>query len=82
MTPYQVLFEKEGEEIAHFMYTVLLTPTGPLKITGLPYYDAEMCKSDKVLKDDKAKEILRQGVKKTKKATAAKPKADKMDETA
>ena len=64
--PYSVLEEKEGEEVAHFMYTVLLMPAGPLKITGLPYYDNETIKSDKVVKDDKAKDILRQGVKKTK----------------
>lgn len=48
------------------MFTVLLMPTGPLKISGLPYYDAETIKSDKAVKDDKAKDVLRQGIKKTK----------------
>lgn len=51
-------------------------PTGPLKITGLPFPDAETVKSDKVVKDDKAKAILREGIKKSKPKKPAAAKAD------
>jgi hypothetical protein len=33
--PYPVLFEKEGELVAHVKYTVLLMPNGNVKITGV-----------------------------------------------
>jgi hypothetical protein len=36
MEPYPVYFEKEGEFVAEFKYTVLLMPNGTMKITGLP----------------------------------------------
>ena len=31
----KVLFEKEGEQVAHVKYTVLLMPTGTMQITGV-----------------------------------------------
>ena len=34
--PYPVLFEKPGDIVAHFKYTVLLLPSGTVKATGLP----------------------------------------------
>ena len=30
-----MLFEKEGEQVAHVKYTVLLMPTGTMQITGV-----------------------------------------------
>ncbi|KXS22499.1 proliferation-associated protein 2G4-like protein [Gonapodya prolifera JEL478] len=62
--PYPVLQEKEGETVAHFMFTVLLMPTGPQKITGLPF-EADVYRSEKAVKDEKAKEILRTGLRKS-----------------
>lgn len=49
--PYPVLFEKKGDHIAHFKFTVLLLPSGPTRITGLKF-EAETIKSDKILSDD------------------------------
>lgn len=34
--PYPVYYEKEGEFVAEFKYTVLLLPNGTIKITGMP----------------------------------------------
>uniref|UniRef100_A0A7S2UWR2 Peptidase M24 domain-containing protein n=1 Tax=Fibrocapsa japonica TaxID=94617 RepID=A0A7S2UWR2_9STRA len=34
--PYPVLFERQGEHVAHFKFTVLLLPSGQAKVTGLP----------------------------------------------
>jgi hypothetical protein len=36
MEPYPVYYEKDGEFVAEFKYTVLLMPNGTMKITGLP----------------------------------------------
>ncbi|XP_011502791.1 PREDICTED: proliferation-associated protein 2G4 [Ceratosolen solmsi marchali] len=35
--PFQVLYEKSNEYVAQFKFTVLLMPTGPHKITGIPF---------------------------------------------
>ncbi|KAJ3157063.1 Proliferation-associated protein 2G4 [Geranomyces variabilis] len=70
--PYQVLYEKEDAVVAHFMYTVLLMPNGPLKITSFPW-DQELVKSDKEVKDGGIKDLLKQSVK-TNKAKANKKK--------
>ncbi|KAJ1567751.1 Proliferation-associated protein 2G4, partial [Nowakowskiella sp. JEL0078] len=38
LLPYNILQEKEADNfIAHFMFTVLIMPTGPLKITQFPW---------------------------------------------
>jgi curved DNA binding protein len=47
---YPVLYEKEGEFIAHFKFTVVLMPTGALKITGLPI-NLEKFKTEHSLKE-------------------------------
>ena len=33
LEPYPVLYEKDGEFVAQFKFTVLIMPTGPLRIT-------------------------------------------------
>merc|ERR1712083_369683 len=43
--PYPVIFEREGEIVAQFKFTVLMMPSGPLRITGGPAFDPEMYKS-------------------------------------
>ncbi|KAJ3179866.1 Proliferation-associated protein 2G4 [Geranomyces variabilis] len=70
--PYQVLYEKEDAVVAHFMYTVLLMPNGPLKVTSFPW-EQELVKSDKEVKDGGIKDLLKQSVK-TNKAKANKKK--------
>jgi hypothetical protein len=36
MEPYPVYYEKEGEYVAEFKFTVLIMPNNTMKITGLP----------------------------------------------
>ena len=71
VVPYQVLYEKEDAVVAHFMFTVLLLPTGPLKITSFPW-DQELVKSDKEVKSESVKELLKQPVRSNKKANKKK----------
>ncbi|CAM9575997.1 unnamed protein product [Chrysoparadoxa australica] len=37
LQPYPVLYEKQGDAVAHFKFTVLLLPSGTTKITGLDF---------------------------------------------
>merc|ERR1711881_139899 len=63
--PFQVLFDKEGCHVAQYKFTVLLTPNGPHKITGLPF-DESLVKSDKSVQDEEIVKLLK---------TSANPKA-------
>ncbi|GAB1609269.1 proliferation-associated protein 2G4-like [Argonauta hians] len=76
MQPYNVLYEKEGEFVAQFKFTIILMPNGPLKITTPPFdssiYDSEYSVTDDNLKGLLASSAERKCVKKKKK------KADKM----
>ncbi|KAJ3069834.1 Proliferation-associated protein 2G4 [Podochytrium sp. JEL0797] len=56
--PYRVCYEQEGEDSVHVIMTVLLMANGPLKITGVPF-DAEVVKSDKEIKNEEIKELLK-----------------------
>lgn len=49
--PYPVYYEKEGEFVAEFKYTVLLLPNGTIKITGLPV-DLESFQTDNKITDE------------------------------
>lgn len=53
VTPYPVLWEKPGEVVAQFKYTVLITPEGPKRITGAPF-DISICETDVKLEDNLA----------------------------
>lgn len=55
--PFQVLYEKPGEIVAHFKFTVLLMPNGPHKITGLPV-DTDLYQSEHSVVDPELKSIL------------------------
>lgn len=59
MQPFAVLYEKPGELVAQFKYTVILMPNGPLKITGLPF-EAELYKSEHSVEDEDLKALLAQ----------------------
>lgn len=65
--PFQVLYEKPGEFVAHFKFTVLLMPNGPHRITGLPF-EQNSYKSQCVIKDQELRSLL---------VTSANPKAAK-----
>merc|ERR1719334_2482038 len=56
--PFQVLFEKEGEYVAQFKFTVLLMPNGPMKITGLPF-QPELYKSEHSIEDLEIQKLLK-----------------------
>merc|ERR1712218_715743 len=70
--PFQVLYEKEGEAVAQFKFTVLLMPNGPHKITGLPF-DEAIYKSEKSVNDLEIQKLLK---------TSANPKAAKKKKAA
>jgi len=75
LMPYPVRYEKEGEYVARFEFTVLLMPNGPLRITH-GTWEPELVHSDYSIKDEELKTILASQVskkaqKKKKKKTTA-----------
>ena len=67
MEPYDIMFDKEGEFIAQFKYTVLLRPCGNYKITGVPF-DPSLFQSEFSIKNQELAGLLSQSmVKKNKK---------------
>ncbi|KAG8233706.1 hypothetical protein J437_LFUL014310 [Ladona fulva] len=65
--PFPVLYEKSGEFVAQFKFTVLLMPNGTHKITGLPFV-SELYESKCTIEDAELKQLL---------CTSANPKAGK-----
>lgn len=57
LEPFNVLWEKEGEFVAQFKFTVLLMPNGPIRITQGPF-DSEIIDCENSIKDEKIKTIL------------------------
>jgi len=55
--PYPVLWDKAGETVAQFKFTVLLMPGGQHKITGLPF-DTHMFQSNCKIADPELKQII------------------------
>ncbi|XP_019871396.1 proliferation-associated protein 2G4 [Aethina tumida] len=55
--PFQVMYEKQGEFVAHYKFTVLLMPNGPHKITGLPF-EPELYSSEYSITDADLKSVL------------------------
>jgi len=73
---YPMLETKEGESVAHFMFTALMMPSGPTRITK-DYYDASLVKSDHQIKDEEISNLLKTAVKKSnKKKNKKKSKPD------
>ncbi|XP_076371768.1 proliferation-associated protein 2G4-like [Tachypleus tridentatus] len=54
--PFTVLYEKEGELVAQFKFTVLLMPSGSHKITG-EAVDCDMYETEHDIKDDTIKQV-------------------------
>ncbi|CAD6228681.1 GSCOCG00006496001-RA-CDS [Cotesia congregata] len=73
--PFQVLYEKPNEYVAQFKFTVLLMPTGPHKITGLPF-EIDSFQSDCVVEDPELKMLLNSSAN-PKSAKKKKKKAEK-----
>ena len=63
---FEPLYESDDVDVAHFVFTVLLMPQGPLKLTTYPW-SADLVKSDRVLAPETA-ELLK---------TSIRPKAKK-----
>lgn len=59
--PFNVLYEKDGEFVAQFKYTVLLMPLGSHKITGL-LLDLELFESENKIEDETIKGLLQRSV--------------------
>lgn len=85
LIPYPVLYEKDGEYVAQFKYTVLLMPNGPLRITT-GAFDTGLVESEYSIQDEELKKILSSQVskknqKKKKKKAAAQAKSDITENT-
>ncbi|KAF5286835.1 hypothetical protein FQA39_LY00368 [Lamprigera yunnana] len=71
--PFQVLYEKNGEYVAHFKFTALLMPNGTHQITGLPF-ETNLYQSEHSVENAEMKTLLtssanpRAGKKKKKKS--------------
>lgn len=74
LTPFPVLYEKEGEYVAQFKFTVAITATGLQRITSIPL-DTELYKSEHKVSDADLKEALSAGTKTNKKKKAKAKKA-------
>lgn len=57
LEPFNVLWEKEGEYVAQFKFTLLIMPNGPIRITQGPF-DPEVIQSEYSIKDQEIKDIL------------------------
>lgn len=76
---YPVLLEKDGEFVAHFKATLLLLPSGTLRITGKPI-DLARFKTEKSIEDENLKALLSQDLKSKKKKNKKKKPAKAADE--
>uniref|UniRef100_A0A224YCS2 Metallopeptidase n=1 Tax=Rhipicephalus zambeziensis TaxID=60191 RepID=A0A224YCS2_9ACAR len=61
LDPFQVLYEKEGEFVAQFKYTVLLMPSGSHRITG-GQLDLELFESEYKVEDEALSALLNRSV--------------------
>ncbi|CAH1763497.1 4703_t:CDS:2 [Entrophospora sp. SA101] len=66
VSPYEVYQEKEGEFVAQFFNTVLLTKNGSIKITNT-LFNPEAIKSDKKIEDEEILKLLATNLKPSKK---------------
>ncbi|KAK6182626.1 hypothetical protein SNE40_010268 [Patella caerulea] len=57
MQPFNVLYEKEGELVAQFKFTVVLMPNGTVQATELPF-DPTLYESEHSIQDEELKTIL------------------------
>ncbi|XP_065206445.1 proliferation-associated protein 2G4 [Planococcus citri] len=79
LNPFQVLYEKPGEFVVQFKFTVMVLPNGPSKITGLPL-DESLFESNNSISDPELKVLLQSSLKH--KPTKKKKKPAKSAKTA
>jgi curved DNA binding protein len=65
VSSYPVMQEKEGEAVAHLVYTVLLMPNGPLRLTNSTL--DERVKSEKEVTNEELVALLKSAIRKKKK---------------
>jgi len=75
---YPVLYERPGDHVVHFKFTVLLLASGTTRITGLPSFPQGSVVSEKTLSDD-LNVIMSQAAKKKKKKSSTKKKTAAAD---
>lgn len=73
MQPYPCMFEKPGEYVAQFKFTVLVLPSGTLRLNAHPL---PFVTSDKKIEDPALLSLLAQGTKRSKKNKKKKAKKD------
>jgi curved DNA binding protein len=73
--PYPVYQDKEGEFVAEFKFTLLLMPSGQMKITGLPI-DLDIYQSDYKITDGDIKQLLTSSTQNKKKKNKKKKKGN------
>lgn len=73
--PFNVLWERDGEFVAQFKYTLLLMPNGPMRITSGPM-DPDAYQSEFSVEDEEVKNLLAQSASR-KTAKKKKKKAEK-----
>ena len=79
MEPYEVMYDREGEFIAQFKYTVILRPSGNYKITGIPF-DCSLYESEFSIKKEELAGLLGKSIsKKGKKKKKAKSNGSGID---
>jgi hypothetical protein len=66
-----VLYEREGEVVAHFKCTAIIMPSGILKIAGLPL-DLDTLQCDVKIEDEQLAALLKEPLKPKKKKAAPK----------
>ncbi|ESO96493.1 hypothetical protein LOTGIDRAFT_115903 [Lottia gigantea] len=54
MQPFNVLYEKEGQLVAQFKFTVILMPNGTVQLTELPF-DISLYESEHSIQDEETK---------------------------
>jgi len=79
VSPYPVLYEKQGEYVAQFKFTVLILPSATDRLTShqLPYVSSEL-----KIEDPEINTLLQTGTKRTKKNKKKKKKTEKTSPTA
>lgn len=66
LVPYPVLVEKQGDLVAQFTITVMITKGKTIALTGLPI-DEELYKTENSIKDEEILKLLTQSLEKPKK---------------
>lgn len=79
--PFQVLYDRPGEYVAQFKFTVLLMPTGPQRITGLNL-DVDDYLSEHDVSDPELRQLLAQTANPKTAKKKNKKKSERMQEEA